>query len=618
MASCFHFHLAVSSVGVSVDLQIQIGNKRRRYSTVENNISIMNNAFKNVGTTVTSALHLPSSKDNQHPPASSAEGKKSHRISVDVEASYKVFTQFQGNLKHIATLYKTEHELMKSLNENGLYTAKCYQKMLSASPLQHIVSSTIEVEGTAPDAKIHGDLKTYDEKAKSGEPSATKEIKSVNDDDDDDDDVGYVSFPKMEPEEVLEEQEYNFDKQGTQSSFIASSNNLVLEQEAKGQDPPSKDSLLKKDQEIAVVEDETASKTLSAKEVKVVEEHVSSELPSGRPSEADYPVDEMPDDEANFNDITINSDEGVNVMVGVIDDDDDDSFHDVIDDDDDSFAHDTNPNVGETISDSSAKDDKETKKLNKGPVDPDGDVVEHEKDISSDVELNRRDLDNEPELNNSVENVEKVEPSAPEIDEKETLTSFDQLREATYFDVHKLIYKETNSYIAKHSKLVEYAEDWEKTVTKRVQSMYVEYQKLRKGLNHYIGKVNTLESERRRTKERNKDFPQKKVEKLLRNETKLLGTRRSHDVAGIDLIIFIDEVVTRSYKDAYPLLQKSVAFEMDFSSLQAKMYGDLSAAATLLDQVSRKESLSSSHRLLQLKDSLPEEINFHRFKGDWD
>ena len=110
----------------------------------------------------------------------------------------------------------------------------------------------------------------------------------------------------------------------------------------------------------------------------------------------------------------------------------------------------------------------------------------------------------------------------------------------------------------------------------------------------------------------------KRLEKLERNRTKLMGTRKSHDVAGIDLIIFIDEIVNRSWRDAYPLLQKSVAFETDLSSMQANIYGGLSAAATMLDHASRKESISSSHRLLQLKNSSPDELNFHKFKGDWD
>ena len=595
----------------------------------------MNNIVKNVG----SALHLSPSKDNQHPSAAGEGGEKSNRISIDVDDSYKVFTEFQVNLKHLATLYKTEHELMKSLNENGIYTAKCYQKMLANSPLEHIVASTIE-EGESP-KKLPGKKKHVEPEPESiFEPAAVGVSKSESVDD-----AGQgESVRKMEPEEVLEEQEYRFDKD-VRSSHVANAKNSsdVLKQGAKkiqGLDPPSTESLLKtmkeEDQKVDDVVDEPAPEDSSAETEEAEEEQMSSDPPSDPPSESEFPNDEQPGDEVNNSNTNFDT-AGVNVMMGVIDDDDDDSF-----------THNNTPKVDEEIKSDSAKDSddgEETKDepVERGPVDPDGEVVEAQEEDSSNVELNERDPDNAPEPASAaaaaaedkkeseveviceegekfhdVELAEKVEPSAPVLDESETLTSFSQQQEVTYFDVHKQVYKENNSYLKKHSKLVEYTEDWEKTVTTRVQSMHVEYQKLRKGLNHYIGKVDALENEKKKTEERHKEMAPKRLEKLERNRTKLMGTRKSHDVAGIDLIIFIDEIVNRSWRDAYPLLQKSVAFETDLSSMQANIYGGLSAAATMLDHASRKESISSSHRLLQLKNSSPDELNFHKFKGDWD
>jgi len=609
----------------------------------------MNNVMKNignVGNTVTSALHLQSSKDKHHPSVTGEGGKKSNRISIDVDESYKVFTEFKVNINHLATLYKTEHELMKSLNENGIYTAKCYQKILAKSPLQHIVASTIveadESPQVSPGSKKHvdpsegSDVKVADSKG-DFVSAAVVVTKSESVDGDKHD-----SYPrKMEPEEVLEAQDYNFTKMGMQSSYVA------VQQGAKkihGQDPPSKDSLVKKKDEENhkgnAVDDEPASNDALSKKDEVEEEHLSSDPPSDPPSESEFPNDEQPGDGiAGKNNVNLES-EGVNVMMGVIDDDDDDSFtKDIINDnDDDSFGTDKCPNSGKSNADSDkdSYDDEESKNklTEKGAVDPEGEVMEPSKEDTSDLE------DNEPERNaaaaaekdkkdpdveiideelSDVELADKeVEPSAPQLIEMETLTSFDALQGASYFDVHKQVYKETNSYLKKHAKLVEYAEDWEKTVTTRVQSMHTEYQKLRKGLNHYIGKVDALESEKRKSEEKNREMAPKRLEKLERNRTKLMGTRKSHDVAGIDLIILIDEIVNRSWRDAFPLLQKSVTFETNLSSMQAKLYDGMSATATMLDRVSRKESIPSSHRLLQLKNASPEEFNFHKFKGDWD
>eukprot|EP00574_Skeletonema_japonicum_P002184 CAMPEP_0201721666 /NCGR_PEP_ID=MMETSP0593-20130828/6285_1 /ASSEMBLY_ACC=CAM_ASM_000672 /TAXON_ID=267983 /ORGANISM="Skeletonema japonicum, Strain CCMP2506" /LENGTH=598 /DNA_ID=CAMNT_0048212525 /DNA_START=30 /DNA_END=1826 /DNA_ORIENTATION=- len=593
----------------------------------------MNNIVKNVG----SALHLQSSKDSQHPSAAGEGGQKSNRISIDVDDSYKVFTEFQVNLKHLATLYKTEHELMKSLNENGIYTAKCYKIMLANSPLEHIVASTTE----------KGDKPKKLPAKKSVDPDSIAESAAMGVSKSESEDDARPESRKMEPEEVLEEQDYNFAKEDCQSSIVAKAKNggNVLTQGAKkiyGQDPPSKESLLKKNKEDSQKDDtvdcEPDSKDLATKRDEVVEKSMSSDPPSDPPSESEFPNDEQPDDEVNTNNDNFQS-EGVNVMMGVIDDDDDDSFsHEVIDDDD-SFVNLNTPKIDETKSDtakdSGGGDDAKNEPTKIGAVDPDGDVVEPKEEDMSNVELNEVDNDNGPgpaattedkkenkeevheeeEKLHDVELAEKIEPSAPALDE---IDSFAEQRDATYFDVHKQVYKETNSYIKKHSKLVEYAEDWEKTVTTRVQSMHVEYQKLRKGLNHYIGKVDALEAEKKKTEERQREMTSKRLEKLERNRMKLMGTRKSHDVAGIDLIILIDEIVNRSWRDAYPLLQKSVAFETDLSSMQAKMYAGLSGATTMLDQSSKKESLSSSHRLLQLKNSSPEELNLHKFKGDWD
>eukprot|EP00986_Skeletonema_menzelii_P017158 scaffold17923_cov147-Skeletonema_menzelii.AAC.2 len=599
----------------------------------------MNNIVKNVGT----ALHI-SKPDNQHPSAAGEGGQKSNRISIDVEESYKVFNEFQLNLKHLATLYKTEHELMKSLNENGIYTAKCYQKMLANSPLEHVVANSTMEEGDPPNNKLPD--KKIEDPESIAESAAIGVSKSGSADDN-----AQESTRKMDPEEVLEEQDYIFSKKDSRSSHVANSKNrdAVVTQGAKKvspADPPSKESLLKKameeDQKGDTADDEPESDDLAPKEDEVVEEPMSDGPPSDPPSESDYPNDEQPGDEVDNDNDNFQS-EGVNVMMGVIDDDD--SFtHEVIDDDD-SFVNDNTPNVDEakldTIDDDSIDVDKETKnKLTKRrAVDPDGEVMEPQEEDSTNVELNENNNDNEPGLApaaedkkdseaegndeageelHDVELAEKVEPSAPELDKSEKLTSFGGLCEASYFDVHKQVYKETNSYLKKHLKLVDYAEDWEKTVTTRVQSMHVEYQKLRKGLNHYIGKVDALENEKKKAEEKQREMAPKRLEKLERNRTKLMGTRKSHDVAGIDLIIYIDEIVNRSWRDAYPLLQKSVTFDTDISSMQAKMYGDLKSAATMLDQASRKETISSSHRLLQLKNSSPEELNFYKFRGDWD
>lgn len=617
-------------------------------------MNVVKNFGQNFSNEVGSALHLKSSKDNQHPVAKGADGKKSNRISVDVDNAYKAFAEFQVNLKHLATLYKTEHELMKSLNENGLYTAKCYQKMLSNSPLQLIVTTEIAEDDTtdaSPNKKKHLDPegspvhKAQSKEYEKGEFVTAGLSKSESIDVDNDDDQHESYLRNIEPEEVLEEQDYKFTKKRTESSFVANPPKQTVTE--KKEDPPSKSSLLKKqedfdDQPRPYKDEETGDQ-------QVAHDH----------SDSEFPNDEKPGDDIENDNV---QKEGLNVMVNVIDDSDD-SFTDQVIHDDDSFADDNGVAVKEAEAGVDADNDAdvtkdshtgdETNEVNeRSPMDPDGEVLETtngEKDNDQEPELNdKKESDGATEEEEKldfcdVEIADNVEPSAPELNKMlESPVVVDDENGVSYYQVHKQVYKETNSYLKKHSKLVDYVEDWEKTVTTRVQSMHSEYQKLRKGtlqtiliityfaqaltiilfipgLNHYTFKVDSLQAEKRKSEEKNRDMPPKRLEKLERNRTKLMGTRKSHDAAGVDLIILIDEIVNRCWKDAFPLLHNSANFETEFSAMQAKVYSSLSSTLVMLDQVSRKESvLPSDNRLLSLASSSPEELNFYKFKGDWD
>jgi len=188
-------------------------------------------------------------------------------------------------------------------------------------------------------------------------------------------------------------------------------------------------------------------------------------------------------------------------MVNVIDDSDD-SFTDQVINDDDSFADDNGVAVQEAeagvdadndadVTKDSHNGDETNEENERAPVDPDGEVLETtngEKDNDQEPELNDKKesdgaTEEEEELDLcDVEIAENVEPSAPELSKiLESPVVVDDEDGISYYQVHKQVYKETNSYLKKHSKLVDYVEDWEKTVTTRVQSMHSEYQKLRKG-----------------------------------------------------------------------------------------------------------------------------------------
>lgn len=178
----------------------------------------------------------------------------------------------------------------------------------------------------------------------------------------------------------------------------------------------------------------------------------------------------------------------------------------------------------------------------------------------------------------------------------------------SYFDVHKAVFKDAGSKLEQHSRLVDYVEDWMETVSKRVQSRYYEYGKHRSNLNHYTSKINSLINEVEKLKDKGKAMKPKQIEKLERNNVKLTGAMETHDNAGESLLMLMDEVIRRSWRDAFPLLKKSIEFECDFASITHAHMSKLGKSLELLDSIGEKESIAANGRLEKIRNRNPEDI----------
>ncbi|KAL3799438.1 hypothetical protein HJC23_013893 [Cyclotella cryptica] len=182
----------------------------------------------------------------------------------------------------------------------------------------------------------------------------------------------------------------------------------------------------------------------------------------------------------------------------------------------------------------------------------------------------------------------------------------------SYYDIHKANYMESAKYMDQHSNLVKYIEDWEHILFQRVHVLYTEYMKHRKNFYHYAKKVGSLKKEMARLQkasgEKHKPVPPKKMEKLKRNVIKLTGARDTHDHSGESLFLFLDEVVNRSWRDMFPLFQRAVKFDQDYSAMQAKQFQRLTGTTELLDLIGRNKSISMSSRLKLLTTLNPEVI----------
>lgn len=170
-----------------------------------------------------------------------------------------------------------------------------------------------------------------------------------------------------------------------------------------------------------------------------------------------------------------------------------------------------------------------------------------------------------------------------------------------YFDIHKEAYKETLSKLTEHSDIVEYVEKWESTIKKRVQSDYASYCKDRTSLNHYAKKLDSLIEEDLKAKEKNKPVKGKQIDKLERNQVKFESAQEIHDKAGESLLLLMEEVTLRSWRDAFPLLRKSIQYEGDFAAINQKHMAHLDRSLDLLDIIGQKESISPVGRLEEIE-----------------
>jgi len=178
----------------------------------------------------------------------------------------------------------------------------------------------------------------------------------------------------------------------------------------------------------------------------------------------------------------------------------------------------------------------------------------------------------------------------------------------SYFDIHKAAYKDKNAKLEENKDIVKYVVNWEHIVSTRVISSYTQYSKQRKELNHYSKKMESLLAEEERMKERGRPLKPKQEEKLERNQGKLKEAQETHDALGESLLMLMDEVILRAYRDAYPLLKKSVVFEGEYAEINHAHMMQLGKTLALLDVVGKKEDVDIDGRLKSLENDKPEDM----------
>ena len=183
--------------------------------------------------------------------------------------------------------------------------------------------------------------------------------------------------------------------------------------------------------------------------------------------------------------------------------------------------------------------------------------------------------------------------------------------------------------------IIDYVVEWHDIVTSRVKARVIEFTRLKANLVHYQKKVGGLvesaEKARRQAKSSasrqpaptdtslrgmfnsmamsRSDSSRGKLEAQLdRNRLKLGGASEVFTMYGQSLILLIDEVVNRAWRDILPVLLRSINLDLHQSKNIASIFAASQVLATELELLGEEHTVDMQGRLQNVKELHPEEI----------
>ena len=109
--------------------------------------------------------------------------------------------------------------------------------------------------------------------------------------------------------------------------------------------------------------------------------------------------------------------------------------------------------------------------------------------------------------------------------------------------------------------VIEYVHEWELVVKTRVDASQKQIKELKKELDHYEKKVESLTRNHEAVIEKGKEARPKDVDQIKRNEEKLALARDTYESKATDLCNMLEEIVDCAWKDLLPLLLRMMKME---------------------------------------------------------
>lgn len=161
--------------------------------------------------------------------------------------------------------------------------------------------------------------------------------------------------------------------------------------------------------------------------------------------------------------------------------------------------------------------------------------------------------------------------SAAASEQQSTVAAY-QANPTSYAAIHLQLHKKNKMYGEKYAEhILMYASEWERILSTRIAKHLKQAEKLRVDLDHYGRKVEDLNKTHNKTMSKGKSVGESGLDKLKRNEQKLVQARGEYDRFVNDLCGFMEEVMDRGWKDLHPLLVKMAQFDSTLSNEEASL-----------------------------------------------
>lgn len=208
--------------------------------------------------------------------------------------------------------------------------------------------------------------------------------------------------------------------------------------------------------------------------------------------------------------------------------------------------------------------------------------------------------------------VAKLAARSPIYDNVSELPSPDRPPETvcSYLSIHTKVADKSKSYISKYAQfVVEYTMEWEKVITNRITVGLKKAEGLRRDLDHYQQKVESLRQSANQAMAKGKNVNSSAADKLSRNEEKFIKAKQEYDVFATDLCILMEEVTDRSWRDLHPLMIKLAQFDMTMADDESKAMNMMKQVVKELKDTAQRNGLSPQPRLKDIEHQKAELLN---------